>query len=148
MISKTAEYALRAMAYLAEREGTFLTTAQIADATQTPGGYLAKVMETLCRVGLVRSQRGLKGGFTLNRDASSLTFLEIINAVDPIRQFHECPLGLPTHGDGLCPLHHRLNQIAQTLEKFFADTTVAQVLNMATAQRSLCRLSSAPKAAT
>jgi DNA-binding IscR family transcriptional regulator len=50
VISKAAEYALRAMAYLAEREGTFLTTAQIADATQTPGGYLAKVMETLCRL--------------------------------------------------------------------------------------------------
>ncbi len=97
MISQTAEYALRAITYLADQERTPHTTAQIAEATQIPAGYLAKVMQSLSRVRVVKSQRGLNGGFTLSRDPSELNLLEIINAVDPIRRFHECPLGLPTH---------------------------------------------------
>ena len=73
MISQTAEYALRAIVYLADQEGQPRTTAQIAEATQVPAGYLAKVMQALSKVRLVNSQRGLNGGFTLTRDANELT---------------------------------------------------------------------------
>ena len=91
MISQTAEYALRAIVYLADQRGSPRTTAQIAEATQVPPGYLAKVMQSLSRTKLVHSQRGLNGGFTLTRDPAGLPMLEIIEAVDPIRRFHECP---------------------------------------------------------
>jgi Rrf2 family transcriptional regulator, nitric oxide-sensitive transcriptional repressor len=148
MISKTAQYALCAITCLANQEGTRLTTAQIADATRTPFAYLARVMMRLSRVGLVSSERGPNGGFTLDRDPAKLTLLEIINAVDTIRRFEECPLGLPTHANGLCRLHRRLDQLAQMLEQFFADTTVAQMLDVPTDRRPLCRCPSAPKSTT
>jgi len=47
MISQTAEYALRAIVFLADQQGTARTTAQIAEVTQVPPGYLAKVMQSL-----------------------------------------------------------------------------------------------------
>lgn len=53
MISQTAEYALRAIVFLADQRGTPRTTAQIAEVTQIPAGYLAKVMQSLSRVKLV-----------------------------------------------------------------------------------------------
>ncbi len=139
MISQTAEYALRAMTYLADQERTPHTTAQIASATQIPAGYLAKVMQSLSRVRVVKSQRGLNGGFTLNRDPAKLNMLEIINAVDPIRRFHECPLGLPTHTGDLCPLHQRLDEAAQMLETYFRQTTIAQLLDVPDDKKPLCR---------
>ena len=139
MISQTAEYALRAMTYLADQERTPHTTAQIASATQIPAGYLAKVMQSLSRVRVVKSQRGLNGGFTLNRDPAKLNMLEIINAVDPIRRFHECPLGLPTHTGDLCPLHQRLDEAAQMLETYFRQTSIAQLLDVADDKKPLCR---------
>lgn len=145
MISQTAEYALRAITFLADQERVPHTTAQIAEATQIPAGYLAKVMQALSRVRVVRSQRGLNGGFTLNRDPQQLTLLEIINAVDPIRRFHECPLGLPTHADDLCPLHQCLDEGARMLEKFFGDTTVSALLNVPTEKKPLCRFPSRAK---
>ena len=49
MISQTAEYALRTITYLADQDRTPHTTAQIAEATQIPAGYLAKVMQSLSR---------------------------------------------------------------------------------------------------
>ena len=145
MISQTAEYALRAITYLADQERVPHTTAQIAAATQIPAGYLAKVMQSLSRARVVRSQRGLNGGFTMSRDPAALPLLEIINAVDPIRRFHECPLGLPTHTGDLCPLHERLDQAAQMLEKFFSDATVAQMLNVPAERKPMCSFPFGPK---
>lgn len=128
MISQTAEYALRAVVYLASAHGTPQTTAQISEAAQLPAGYLAKVMQQLTRAGLVASQRGLHGGFTLARDPAKLTILEVVTAVDGSRRFRECPLGIQEHGVNLCPLHRRLDEAAATVEKAFAASVVAELL--------------------
>ena len=148
MISQTAEYALRAVVYLADQGGTPRTTMQIAEATQVPAGYLAKVMQNLSRAGLVNSQRGLRGGFTLASAPEELSILAIINAIDPIRRFPECPLGIPSHGRRLCPLHHRLDEAAQIIEDAFADTMVAELLAVPARRKPLCRFPAAPAPAS
>src|SRR5689334_18543405 len=73
MVSQTAEYALRAVVCLGNQAGTPLTTQQIAEVTRVPVGYLAKVMQALGRGGIVSSQRGLHGGFTLARPMDELS---------------------------------------------------------------------------
>jgi Rrf2 family protein len=138
MISQTAEYALRAIVYLAGQE-VARTTLEIAKTTHVPAGYLAKVMQSLSRAGLVKSQRGLNGGFTLAHDPRELSILKVINAVDPIQRIAECPLGIPSHGRRLCPLQHRLDQAAAMVEKAFGDTMVAELLAAPRVQRPLCR---------
>jgi Rrf2 family protein len=138
MISQTAEYALRAIVYLAGQDQP-RTTAQMSEVTHVPAGYLAKVMQQLGRAGLVRSQRGLKGGFTLAGEPEAVTVLEVINAVDPIRRFPECPLGIPSHGRRLCPLHFRLDQAAQLVVDALGETKVAELLDAPRRQRSPCR---------
>lgn len=138
MISQTAEYALRAIVYLAEHDTEPHTAAEIAEATQVPAGYLAKVMQGLSRSRLVKSQRGLKGGFMLLKPADQLTVLEIVNAVDPIRRFYECPLGLPSHGKSLCPLHRQLDDAAILVERSFGNTTIADLLDVPASRKPLC----------
>jgi Rrf2 family protein len=139
MISQTAEYALRAIVYLADQAGVARTTTQIATTTHVPAGYLAKVMQNLSRAGLVKAQRGLNGGFTLAQDPRELSILAVVNAVDPIQRFAECPLGIPSHGRRLCPLHHRLDQAAAMVEKAFGDTMVAELLAVPRERKPLCR---------
>jgi Rrf2 family protein len=139
VISHTAEYALRAIVYLADQNGTPRTTAHIAKTTLVPAGYLAKVMQSLSRAGVVKSQRGLNGGFTLTRDPKDVSILTVVNAVDPIRRFPECPLGIPSHGRRLCPLHYRLDQAAAVVEKTFEKTSVAELLTVPRERRPLCR---------
>ncbi|MCA9245865.1 MAG: Rrf2 family transcriptional regulator [Planctomycetales bacterium] len=136
MISQTAEYALRAIVYLADQSEP-RTNAQIAEATQVPLGYLAKVMQTLSRAQLVNAQRGKHGGFTLAIPAKELNVLEVVNVVDPVRRFHECPIG--THGMNLCPLHRSLDDAAQAIEHAFGDTTIADLINVPKHRKPLCR---------
>ena len=139
MISQTAEYALRAIVFLADHLGQPHTAAQIAKATQVPAGYLSKVMQSLSRAQLVHSQRGLNGGFTLNHNPSELTVLDVVSAVDPIRRIHECPLDLPNHVHALCPLHKRLDDAAAEVERAFGATTIAEVLAVPAPRKPLCR---------
>jgi Rrf2 family transcriptional regulator, nitric oxide-sensitive transcriptional repressor len=138
VISRTAEYALRAVVCLADAKDQSLTTQQIAEMTRVPAGYLSKVLQALGRAELVVSQRGLHGGFTLGRDAQELSVLDVINAVDPIQRIHRCPLGLKSHGEQLCPLHRRLDDAMEMVEQAFADTTVAEILADPNKSRPLC----------
>jgi Rrf2 family protein len=138
MISQTAEYALRAIVHLAGQPEA-RTVTQIAEATQVPAGYLAKIMQSLSRGRVVKSRRGKNGGFVLARAPGELSVLETINAVDPIRRFPECPLGIPSHGRRLCPLHSRLDAAAQSVERAFARTMVSELLEVPASRKATCR---------
>lgn len=138
MITQTAEYALRAMVYLASQGPVLRTTLQIARVTQVPAGYLSKVLQQLARAGLVDSSRGVHGGFRLYRPADQISVLEVVNAVEPIRRFPTCPLGLPWHGVQLCPLHRRLDEAGAAVERALGTTTLADLLNVPDEQKPLC----------
>jgi Rrf2 family protein len=147
MISQTAEYALRAMVYLADQGDVPCTTAQIAEGTQVPAGYLAKVIQSLSRARIVNAQRGPNGGFTPAKPPQDLTILEVINAVDPIRRFRECPLKLAHHAPHLCPLHRKLDDMAGIVEREFGGTTLANLLAVPQRRKPLCRFPDVPLSA-
>lgn len=128
MFSQTVEYALRAVVYLAGDRETARTSGEIAGMTRVPQAYLSKVLKSLSEAGLLHSQRGVGGGFTLAKDPRELTILEVVAAVDPIRRIHTCPLGISTHGTQLCPLHRRLDDALASVEQAFGTTTLAEVL--------------------
>ena len=138
MISQTTEYALRAVVWLSANPEKPLTAQQIAEATRVPAGYLAKVLQGLSRAGLLHSQRGLGGGFSLARSPESLTMWEVVQAVDPIKRIRDCPLGFEAHGDTLCPLHKRLDNAIAAIEKDFTSCTISQLIDPTSSSSPLC----------
>jgi Rrf2 family protein len=139
MISRTAEYALRAVIVLGCSSGSPLTTQQIAERTRVPSGYLSKVLRALGRAGLVEAQRGLYGGFILSRSLDELTILDVINAVDPLERIKRCPLGIAAHGTRLCSLHRRLDQGIAQVEALFGGTTIGELLAAEETGPPLCQ---------
>lgn len=137
-ISQTAEYALRAVVWLAREPATPLGTQRIAQATRVPGGYLSRVLQALARAGLVRSTPGRTGGFRLARSPAKISVLDVVNAVDPVRRIERCPLNLAEHGVNLCPLHRRLDEAIAATERAFRETTIAEVLAEPSASTPLC----------
>ncbi len=138
MISQTAEYALRAVVWLAANPEKPLTAQQIAEATRVPAGYLAKVLQGLSRAGLLHSQRGLGGGFTLARSPSSLTMWEVVQSVDPLKRIHECPLGFEAHRDTLCPLHRQLDEAIANIERSFSSCRISKLIDPNQPSSPLC----------
>ncbi len=140
MISQTVEYALRAIVTIAQHEGQPCTAArQISEITQVPAPYLSKLMQGLVRANIVRSQRGLHGGFVLVQKPQELAIWNVVDAVDPFRRIHECPLGIKSHGSVLCPLHRQLDDAMAMVEKQFRNTTIADVLAEPGAVTPLCQ---------
>lgn len=115
-----------------------MTAGRIAEATQVPEDYLAKVLQQLVRGEVLVSQRGRNGGFQLARPASEISMLSVVNAVEPIVRIQKCPLGLRAHGVRLCPLHRRLDAAYAMVEKAFAETTLEELVADNKKRESLC----------
>lgn len=138
MLSQTVEYALRAVVCLAQNQEHALTTAQISELTRVPASYLSKVLQSLVKAGFVAATRGIYGGYALAMPASDISILKIVNAIDPLRRIHECPLGLTSHGKNLCPLHKRLDWVVEQAEQAFATSTLAELLSESNGSTPLC----------
>ena len=137
MISSTAEYALRAIVVLATAEGP-RTAQEIAGPSKVPQDYLAKILHSLAKAGLVTGQRGRGGGFVLSHSPQNVTVLDVVTAVDPVRRITRCPLGIAAHGTVLCPLHKKLDDAIRSVEEAFASTTIADILAEPSTSRPLC----------
>ena len=82
-VSRKADYAVRALAYLAGRpEVGKVLISEIAQAMAVPQAFLSKIMRELVDAELVVSQPGRNGGYALARDATAITFRQIMEAVD------------------------------------------------------------------
>jgi len=128
MISQTAEYALRAMVFLADNHGESFTSEKISAGTQVPVSYLSKILQQLSRAELIHSQRGRHGGFSASQETLKLSLYDVIQAVDPIHRINSCPLELETHGTNLCPLHQTLDQVLGHVERTFKRVTIQSLL--------------------
>jgi Rrf2 family protein len=137
MFSRTVEYALRAVVFLAQ-QGRAATTAEISLGTKVPAPYLAKVLQALSAAGIVAARRGVGGGIALAVEPEDLSILTVVNAVDPVQRIESCPLGLASHGVRLCALHKKLDRAIEQVESAFADTTLAEILAEPTESIPLC----------
>jgi Rrf2 family protein len=128
MISKTAEYALRAAIVLAGDPRRAFSAEQIAKATRVPRRYTHKVLQALVRARLVRSQPGPGGGYSLVRPPGKLSILDVVSAAEPILRIRSCPLGLKSHTH-LCPLHQELDEVYAATEQAFARVNIVHLIN-------------------
>jgi Rrf2 family protein len=142
MFSQTVEYALRAAMYLAEHPDSAASSERISEAMQVPKPYLSKILRDLVVAEIVTSMRGPNGGFVLARPAHSITVLDVVNAVDPIKRIKTCPLGRPDHQQ-LCPLHRQMDSAIEHVECSLRSTTLAQ-LAMSTASLPVLQLQPPP----
>ncbi len=81
--SRSAEYAIRSFVYLARiPDGKFAMARQIAEDEKIPAHFLAKILQELARKGLLRSNKGPSGGFSLRVPASQIKLLDLVEALD------------------------------------------------------------------
>jgi len=127
MLSKTAEYALRAVTIMGCRMGIAASADVLAGETQIPRRYLHRVLQDLVAAGLVQSRSGPGGGYELTTATDEITILDVVNAVAPLERIKRCPLNLESH-TALCPLHAELDRAYAVTEEAFAAVTIRQVL--------------------
>jgi len=137
MLPKTAEYALRAVVWLSREPGAAQSAEELSKAILVPRRYLHKVLQDLVHEGLVKSQSGPGGGYSIAQDPGKITILDVVNAVAPLERIHGCPLGIPSHRS-LCPLHAELDRAYAATEFAFARVSIGQILHSTSPITPLC----------
>jgi len=128
--SKTCEYAVRALAFLAEKPVSEKTRVpEICAETGAPAPYLSKIFQCLVTAGILASHRGARGGFSFTRDPKRVSVMEIIEAVDSLEPWSECMMGLSRCDDKTaCPIHDIWKQAKTKMTKKFRQTKLTDML--------------------
>jgi len=106
-ITRQADYALRAMLYLARLEPQKReSTSKIAEFQHIPSSFLAKIISQLSIAGLIHTSRGAGGGVSLARKPEEISLLDVVEAIDGPISLNECTRdpSICLFGDS-CPIH-------------------------------------------
>lgn len=130
-LTQTAEYALRAMAYLATLDdGASVTSGDLYEATRIPPAYLSKIMRRLVLADLVAGRKGHGGGFALARPPEEIRFFDVLAAAGYPLETDRCAFGWgrcnPTKP---CPLHASWSQLVEQFNRWASETTLAAARN-------------------
>jgi len=127
-ITRQADYALRAIIYLAKlEEGEKASTREIAETQKIPPSFLAKIVSQLSIAGLIQTSRGARGGITLAKTPGEISILHVVEAIDgPVllnactSSAHVCPFGQN------CPMHEIWCETRELLVEKLSSATFAR----------------------
>jgi Rrf2 family protein len=82
-LTRAADYAVRVMIHLASQpQDAVVPKAQLAIAVEAPESFLAKILQSLTRAGLIQARRGVEGGFSLLPGGAQASVLDVIEVID------------------------------------------------------------------
>lgn len=127
-LSSTAQQAIQAVLCIADCDGEGpVRVDEIAAVIDCPRNYLSKTLHALARGGVLRSERGPRGGFRLALPAQRLTLARIVAPFEPVAE-RRCLIGRATCTDAdPCVAHRRWKTLARDVHDFFTKTTVADL---------------------
>jgi Rrf2 family protein len=146
VVTQTSLHAIWALVSLAEApDGAFTGSRDVARSIGARPNYLSKQLQILARDGLVKSQKGLRGGFRLARDPAMITLLDVVAPIDQIDRWEGCVLGLGECSEtSPCLAHHRWATVKTAYLAMLSELTIADLVGHAS--RPLIRRGENPDA--
>jgi Rrf2 family transcriptional regulator, iron-sulfur cluster assembly transcription factor len=138
LFSRSTEYAIRAMTCLARQGPGKLTGArEIAGVEKIPMPFLWKILHLLTKRKLVRSFKGIHGGYELACRANEIPLNTIVTATDGAQFRESCVLGLPEcDNENPCPLHDQWKGIRGEMTRMLDETSLADLARVTQARRN------------
>ncbi|MFN8279089.1 MAG: Rrf2 family transcriptional regulator [Saprospiraceae bacterium] len=132
MFSKSTEYALRAVIYIAKwsSETNKLGIEPIAKAIDSPKSFTAKILQKLTRNNrLIHSVTGPKGGFYMTEEAKETSMMKVLMLLEEDHVITKCVLGLQECSEtNPCPMHSRYKLIKPLLKDMFESKTIRHLI--------------------
>ncbi len=130
-----------ALKMMREKHQADLTTArEVCDRYDTPFDTTAKVMQQMNGAGILHSQKGVKGGYTLAKDLSDVTYMELVELIEGKSFMMDCH-------EGPCELIHKCNisQPIKRLNDYIINIFNSLSLNELLAEDNLLALKKIPE---
>jgi Rrf2 family protein len=129
MVTTTGLHAIRALAYLAlQPKGTKMGAAAIAQEIKAPQNYLGKLLQTLANEGLLESQKGHGGGFSLARVPKKISLYDVLDPIERLSDRPECFFGWKKCSDKHpCAMHEKWTPRRDAFYELLKSTTIDEV---------------------
>ena len=129
IFSRHCEYALQSVLYLALKpSGAMTNIKELTKALDIPYHFLGKIMQDLSRKGILKSQKGPRGGFALKRKAEEITLLQVVEAIDGSEFLHSCVLGFPEcSGTHPCAVHGSWGVMRDNINRMLSTENIAKL---------------------
>jgi Rrf2 family iron-sulfur cluster assembly transcriptional regulator len=130
MFSRSSGYAIQALTYLAAQpSGKLVGAREMATRLEIPMPFLWKILRKLSEKKLVRSFKGVRGGYELARPARAISVSEVLAAGRGTDQIGRCLLGLELCDErDPCPLHAQWKSLRKQIEARFEATTLGDLV--------------------
>src|SRR5262245_61497409 len=117
MLSRSEQYAIKALTYLARQApGSCCGARDIAAATDIPLPYLWKILKGLANSHLLLSSKGVAGGYCLAREPKKITIEDVLMAVSAKLSFRQCVIArTDCNDDDPCVMHKQWNVFRKRL---------------------------------
>jgi Rrf2 family protein len=127
--STSIEYAIHGLVYLAAKGSqTSTLVSEVAESIKVPESYLRKVFQLLSRSGLVSSQRGAHGGFTLARGPERITLKDVVEAIDGSLPLYSClKVKRKCPSEERCPVSDAFEEARRRMAEVLDATTVSDL---------------------
>lgn len=126
--TKAEGYGIFGLMYLAEQPfGKITPLSEISEAQEVPEKFLAKIFQALSKSGLIRSHRGVKGGFTLGKPADQITLKEILEGIMGPYFIAKCLNADDACDRELCAIRILLNRVQGAMMDVFTKHTLADL---------------------
>lgn len=127
-ISKKSQYGLRAMAYLANNERKFWSIREISEKEGISFNYLEKILSIIEKGGLLKSKKGIQGGYTLAKNPQEITVGEILKTLEGKMSLTEC-LGVESCAkEKICKTKKVWKKIQESIEETINSITLKDLI--------------------
>ena len=127
-LSNTSQYAIRILAYMADKKDDQLNATQLAEILFIPYKFLTKIMTELVKVDLVESIRGRDGGYKLKKKSSDIMVGDILDLFGDSIKDEQCVLGIGfCNGLCKCALHDQWMEPKLLMQKMFRESSLKDI---------------------
>lgn len=128
MLTQTSEIAIKALMVISVRQrGQPIAPRRIAEIVGCSPTYLMKTLRSLVKVGILRSQRGARGGVTLAREPETIALLEVVEACQGLIVGNYCQALGPDQMPGVCAFHQAMEQVYAATVGALSQWTLADL---------------------
>lgn len=129
LFSRQCEYGLQAVTFLALKgDGKMTSIKELTKKLGIPYHFLAKILQSLTRKGLLVSLKGPTGGFALSMPAKEITLFHVVEAIDGVDFTNRCVLGFPDcSGKNPCAVHDKWSKVRDEVYSMLVSKNVLQI---------------------
>lgn len=133
LITRASEYAILSLIVLA-KSGVAIDSEKLSAQLSIPKSFLAKILQALAKNGILKSYKGVNGGFALLLEPKNITMLSVMNIVEGKNPaVFDCTATIsvgscPMDGIACCSIWPFFNKLQGKIDAFLKEITLADIL--------------------